>query len=430
MTVQNPRVLAIHSAAAPRLLQSVLTAADEVVLLVPVGPGPEPTPPPALADRVELRTYSCARDAVALAQELHSAAPLDAAFAAWEGAVEAAALITEALGLPGCSPAAARAARDKSLAAACFSRAGVPHPRSWNFDATTLDAGIDALEESAEGRLVVKIPRSTNSQSVMLVRTRSELAQALAVIRRLYRTERPNNRLADLYAPADGTAPVLAQEYVSGAELNIDLLLSEDGHTVLGVFEKHPATGPTFGEVHSVHPVSLAPSEVSQAIDVAVGAARALGATRGAAHVELRVGDRGPVVIEGALRPGGFLTPLAVERLTGIDPMAAFARLMVTGALPDIPPVPDDQACLYGAVNVERPGRVVRITGEAQACALPGVVLLDVIKKPGDILVTLPEGTDYHIAAFLVEGGSRPEVERTAEQIRRCLQAELEEVPA
>ncbi|MET7731853.1 ATP-grasp domain-containing protein [Streptomyces sp. NPDC005402] len=418
----------LHSFAAPRLRQSLLAAADEVVLLVPAAPGSTPTSPPALADRVEVHTYGSPLEAVALARKLHREAPLDAAFSVWEGAVETAALITEALGLPGCTPEAARAARDKSLASACFRRAGVPHPRSWTFDATAPGAGVEVLGQCVDGRMVVKIPRSTNSQSVMLVRTRSELEAAMSVIRQLYRAEASDNRLADLYAPTDDTAMVLAQEYVSGAELNIDLLLSENSHVVLGVFEKHPAAGPTFGEVHSVHPVSLSPADVGRAVDVAVQAARALGATRGAAHIELRVGDRGPVVIEGALRPGGFLTPLAVERLTGLDPLAALARLMVEGTLPEVPPVSADRACLYGAVNVERPGRVVCITGEEAARELPGVLLLDVIKKPGDVLVTLPEGTDYHIAAFLVEGESRSAVEATAERIRGVLKAELEEV--
>ncbi|MGX1372520.1 biotin carboxylase [Streptomyces canus] len=427
MTVRSTRVLVLHSSAAPRLLRSLLAAADEVVLLVPATAGPTPTAPPALAERVVVHTYGSPGEAVTLARKLHRDAPLDAAFSVWEGAVETAALITEALGLPGCTPDAARAARDKSLASARFRHADVPHPRSWTFDAAEPDAGAEALDQCADGRMVVKIPRSTNSQSVMLVRTRTELEEALSVIRRLYRAEASANRLADLYAPTDDTATVLAQEYVSGTELNIDLLLSENGHAVLGVFEKHPAAGPTFGEVHSVHPVSLAPADVTRAVEVAVRAARALGATRGAAHMELRVGDRGPVVIEGALRPGGFLTPLAVERLTGVDPLTALVRLMAEGTLPQVPPSAADRACLYGAVNVERPGRVVHITGEEAARELPGVLLLDVIKKPGDVLVTLPEGTDYHIAAFLVEGESRSGVEATAERIRGVLKAELEE---
>jgi biotin carboxylase len=378
-----------------------------------------------------VHTYIDYDDAVSLALKLHTVAPVDAAFAVWEGAVETAAAISEALDLPGYSPAATRAARDKAVAAECFVRAGVSHPRTWTFDATTVGIGANLLQECPDGQFVVKMPRSTNSQSVMLVRSRSDLDEALAVIRRLYRADRDSNRLADLYQPVDGTSneaePVLAQEYVSGQELNIDLLLSEDGHAVLGVFEKHPAVGPTFGEMHSVHPTSLSSAEVGQAVEVAVAASRALGATRGAAHAELRMSEHGPVVIEVALRPGGFLTPLAIQRLTGIDIFAALARLMVTGTLPHFPAMSAQSACLYGAVNVERSGRVIRISGQEQARSLPGVVLLDVIKKPGDTLVTLPEGTDYHIAAFLVEGGSRTEVESVAEQIRGCLTAELEE---
>ena len=434
MSVRTARVLVVHPEPLGSLLESLLTVSEQVLLLVPAAPGTAlgtAPAPPGLADRVEIRSFTDEQDAVRLAGELHAAQRIDAAFAVWEGAVETAAAICAALDLPGASVAAARASRDKAVAAARFAAAGVPVPHGWTKDAADPAGCAAVFRDVPDGRFVVKMPRSTNSQSVMLVRSPAELAAAMAVIRRLYRADRARNRLAVLYRPAqaagEGEAPVLVQEFVEGPEINIDLLLDGRAHTVLGIFEKHPSVGPTFGELHSVHPTSLRPDQRAEAVQVAVDAARALGATRGAAHAELRIGPRGPVVIEVALRPGGFLTPLAVSRLTSVDVVAALARLLATGELPAVAPQPAPRACLYGAVNVARSGRLVRVLGEEQARALPGVVLLDVVKEPGDELVTLPEGTDYHLAAFLLEGESRAAVESVAQRIRGLLTAELEE---
>ncbi len=408
MITTMPRVLLVQPASRAPAEDAVRRAGAELSVLYP-------------------EQYVTEQEMIAAARRLHARTPVDAVLALWEGAVEPAAAIAAALGLAGNSPEAVRASRDKGRAAECFARAGIPHPATVVFD---VDDDPEVIEKRLPYPFVVKLPRSTNSHSVTLVRTREDLVTALALIERLYRPDR-NDRLHRLYAPAGiGPArPVLAQEYVPGTEFNIDLLLTPVRHAVLGIFEKHPPALPTFGEVQSVYPPALTGTQRRSVEEVAVAAARALGATQGAAHVEVRVGNRGPVVIEVGLRPGGFLTPLAIERLTGLDPVTALTRLMISGELPPVPPTPAGRACLYGAVNVERAGRVVRIAGEDQVRRLPGVVRFEVLKRPGDRVVTLPEGTDYHIAAFLVEGATREGVESVARRLRELLVVELESEP-
>jgi hypothetical protein len=56
---------------------------------------------------------------------------------------------------------------------------------------------------------------------------------------------------------------------------------------------------------------------------------------------------------------------------------------------------------------------------------VPEAVLFDVLKKPGDQLVPLPEGTDYHFARFLLESDSRAEVEAAARRIRAAVTVDL-----
>lgn len=428
MSGPAPRVLLVHPASRLDAVATVLAACPDAVVLSPPEPGGERGRADAAPPRAAV-PYRSAAEAAARAVEEHRRRPFDAVVAVWEGAVETAAELAAALRVPGVPVAAARASRDKSLAAARFTQAGVPHPRTVVFD-----AGDDprVVERRLGYPVVTKLPRSTNSHSVLLVRDRRELAAAQERFRRMY--ARAGNRLFGVYRADAGPGageraprPVVAQEYVPGPEFNIDLLMTLAGHTVLATFEKHPAHGPTFGELQSVYPPALSPGALREVEELAARAVRALGADRGAAHVEVRYGPGGPVVIEAALRPGGFLTPQAIAHLTGVDPHIALVRALATGEPPARPRIPPATACLYGAVNVDRPGRVVRVTGQDRVRELPGVLRFDVVARPGDHLVTLPEGTDYHVARFLLRGATRAEVERTADRIRGRLVVELEE---
>jgi len=413
----NATALVIHPAPEQGLLESVLRECAQVHVLSagPAYVGERDA-------RIVRHRYPPGDDLLPFARQIQARYGIDVVVPAWEGAAEQSAVIARALGLAGNPPEAARAARDKGLAAERWRHDGVPHPRSALFPADP--ARIEAIEAEFGYPFVVKIPRSTNSQSVTLVSGRAELATALAAIDRLYQQAGPN-RLFDLYGGRVDGRPVLVQQYVTGLELNIDLLYTEREHRVLGVFEKYPMTGPTFAEVQSVYPVALDGRQIEAAVATAVAAVRSQGATIGAAHVELRMSPDGPVVIESALRLGGFLTPTAIGRLTGVDPVAALVRLLATSELPELDPFPPLRACLYGAVNVTTAGRVLAIHGARQASAVPEAVLFDVLKKPGDQLVPLPEGTDYHFARFLLESDSRAEVEAAARRIRAAVTVDL-----
>jgi len=271
---------------------------------------------------------------------------------------------------------------------------------------------------------IMKLPKSTNSHSVMLVRSQEEFVLAVKVFQRLYEPAH-KNRLYDIYRCSD-SHPIIIQEYIEGTELNIDLLFDLKTFKVLGVFEKYPLCGPTFGEVQSMYPVNLSRSEVETCIRAAVAAVRALGATIGAAHVELRYGAVGPRVIEVGLRPGGFLTPNAINYVAGIDPLAALLHLLISDSLPDCDALPADRACIYGAVNSEAKGRIVRISGAEHVKNIPNIHLFEFLKTAGDLIVPLPEGTDYHIAKFMLCGDSRAALESIADEIRRTVSVEVE----
>jgi biotin carboxylase len=408
--------LVVHPQPDDRLLSALLDACEHVVVLSEASAAPRP-----FAPRPNVTRHSCAggADLVGLAREIDRRRPVDVVPPVWEGGVEATAAICEALGLPGNSVAAARASRDKHQAAACFARHHIPHPRTMLFSAS--DEIQVEIEQSFDFPFILKSPRSTNSQSVVLVRSSDELSSRLATLRRLY-TSSAENRLFGLYAARAEEMPILVQEYIDGIELNIDILFNERRHLLLGAFEKHPMRGPTFEEIQSVYPPRASAAALEECVAAAAGAARALGATLGAAHVELRLAGSRPIVIEAALRPGGFLTPTAIQHLTGVHPITALAGLLMTGAFPEVAAPLDDVACLYGAVNCAVEGRIQSITEEHVVReAVDGLVAFAVLKRPGDRVVPLPLGSDYHVASFMLTGRRRERLEASARRIRRRL---------
>lgn len=416
----NGTALIVHPAPDETLLRALLSVCERVVVVSRSGGAWKPLEQDA---KVTQRLLTRDQDVVQLARDIDSTCRINVVPPVWEGGVEATAEIGAALGLPGNPVAAARAARDKYLAALCFERHGIPHPRTMLFSATADDC--DRIERQFAFPFILKSPWSTNSQSVTLVRTRDELSGALTMLARLYNPDRAN-RLFGLYAERAGQRPVLVQDYADGLELNIDILINGSAHRLLGAFEKHPMHGPTFEEVQSVYPPRVSGSEMDECVEAAVGAARALGATMGAAHVELRLTKRGPVIIEAALRPGGFLTSQAIDHLTGVHPVAALTRLLMTGELSEVDGLPRGVACLYGAVNCGFEGRIKAISGEHLVrSTVPGLHAFNVLKRPGDRVVPLPLGSDYHIASFMLVGGRREPLESAARRIRRCLRVDV-----
>ncbi|MES2096977.1 MAG: ATP-grasp domain-containing protein [Pseudomonadota bacterium] len=409
--------LIVHPKPDGTVLNAILSVCERVIVMSPATDTAEPS---GLEARVAHYPYRTSDDPVALACAIDREWPIAVAPPVWEGGVEPTAAICAALGLRGNPSAAAAAARDKHAAAICFERHGVPHPRTGAF--STSEEDRDRIERGFAYPFIVKSPWSTNSQSVTLVRTPEELRSCLAMLRRLY-DPAERNRLSTLYADRDGDAPMLVQDYVEGIELNIDILFAGGDWVVLGAFEKHPMPGPTFEEVQSMYPPRLSAEALDRCARTAAEAVFALGGTIGAAHVELRVTDSGPVVIEVALRPGGFLTPLAIERLTGVHPVTALTRLLLTGELPTLPPPREGFACVYGAVNCALEGRIQSIGDERMVRAtVPEIVAFDLLKRPGDRVVPLPLGTDYHVASFMLVGERRDALEVSAARIREQLQ--------
>ena len=178
------------------------------------------------------------------------------------------------------------------------------------------------------------------------------------------------------------------------------------GFKVLAVFDKpDPLDGPFFEETIYVTP-SRQPAPVQASIAGTVAAAAAaLGLREGPVHAELRVGRDGrPVVIEVAARSIGGLCARALRFGAGVSLEEVIVRHAVGAGLDGL----RREAPASGVMMLPiRAGGVLeRVSGQAEALAVDGVVGLEISIARGRAVVPLPEGDRY--LGFVFARGATP----------------------
>jgi biotin carboxylase len=283
------------------------------------------------------------------------------------------------LGLPGADPGAVERCRDKRRQRAALAGSGVPVPAF---------AAAATPEEAAEAAaaiglpVVVKPADGTGSRGVRLCGTAGEVRRHAAGLLAQERDERGQPTL-----PA-----VLVEEYVAGPELSVETF----GTEVVGITAKYLGTPPWFVESGHDYPARVHAAEGVET--VAVAALGALGLGFGPAHTEIRLGARGPVVIEVNPRLAGGRIPTLIRLASGLDLVGATVDAALggsrrlcrgdtprppgTGAPPPLPEPGPGHASIRFLVPAQA-GRVRRTGGVAAAAAVPGVVDVAIAARPG-----------------------------------------------
>jgi biotin carboxylase len=321
--------------------------------------------------------------------------PVDAVVAADTPMLVLAATVAARIGLPHNPVDAVRAATDKAAQRQRWAAAGVPQP------SFRLVAAGDCVRPAAEAigfPCVVKAVSLSGSQGVLRADDPAAAVEAARRIRQILdEAERP------------ASEPLLIEEYLPGPELSIDGVLSAGDLTVTAVFDKPGMPdGPTFEETLLVSPSRLAAGTLAAAVRTAADAARSLGLSTGPIHAELRVGDRGPAMLELASRSIGGLCSRALRFPGG----ASLEEIVLANALGR--PIPAAagflRPCGVFMLPVPRGGILRAVEGRAAALAVPGITGLNITIPPGQRVRPLPDG-DRYLGFVFAEGGTGPEVE-------------------
>ncbi len=320
--------------------------------------------------------------------ERASRQPVGAVLAADDDGVELAALAAEALGLTHSPPAAVRAARDKHRMREVLRSAGLPGPRF-----ARLPASLPPEEAGRQAAARVGFPCVLKplalSASRGVVRADDAASCAAAFARVAGLLARP-----EVAAAGDPARWVLVEQYLPGAEVALEALLSGGALRELALYDKpDPLEGPFFEETIYVTPSRHQPASRQSAVAAAAAAVDALGLTEGPVHAEMRLEGGRARVIEIAPRSIGGLCSRTLRFADG----SSLEELLLRHAL-DLPvPTFEREAGAAGVmmIPIPRAGILREVRGKEEALRVPGIEDLRLTIPPGGALVPWPEGSRY-----------------------------------
>jgi biotin carboxylase len=330
------------------------------------------------------------------------------------------AAIAQALRLPSNSVASVAAARDKHRMRQLLEAAAVPQPK---FRLCSFDDNVIQLAESLSFPCVVKPLSLAASQGVIRADDAGEFERAVTRVATIGQQAAAKQAMEP---PA--ARNFLVEEFVGGPEVAVEGLLTDGSLRVLAIFDKpDPLDGPYFEETLYVTPSRLDPPVRRRIGEVTRDACAALGLVHGPIHAELRVARRGdgpgPVVIEVNARSIGGLCSRVLRFGTGLS----LEELIIRHAIdPQFePPVREDRPAGVMMIPIPRAGTLRDFTGIDAARSVPGIEEVTISARRGQLLVPLPEGSNY--LGFIFARGESPEsVERSLREAHRRIEFSIE----
>ncbi|WP_034262602.1 pyridoxal-phosphate dependent enzyme [Actinospica robiniae] len=312
--------------------------------------------------------------------------------------LEHSARLAARLGVPGNPVDAMAACRNKALTRRVLADVGIGQPR---FSAVSEPSEVDAAIAAVGLPCVVKPVGESGSHDVLWCpdaeTAAAHAAKVLAVTRNVRGQETART--------------ALVEEYVAGPEYSAEMFCVNGEVYCVGVTERTLSALPHFVETGHLFPAALDEIKAREISEAAGQALKALGFERGAAHVELKTADCGPVVVEVNARPAGGMIPELVRLATGIDLMDQQVRS--AAGLPVSLAATRAKRAGIRFLTVPAPGRLLQVTGVERARAVAGVDQVTVTGVPGQAVHAVRDA--YDRLGYVIASGE------SAEEVRRAL---------
>lgn len=365
-----------------------------------------------LADLIRVIDYTDWAVVEPVAKELRQTPGFSVALSLTEAGLENAGRINDLFGLGGTGFDVAKRFRDKwAMRRHLIGRPGV---------ATVGVARLGRYEDlGAFGArygypFIVKPADGTASIGVFRVNGPDEADRVWAEVERLRGTR--TDRVSTLFVLQE----FLMEEYVDGPEYSVETFSFGGRHVVVAITEKF-VDHHTFTELGHAVPARLNEPVQEQVRDSVRGFLDAMGLRDGTAHTEIRIGPRGPVVIESHNRIGGDAIPDLVRAAYGID-LVTYALGWPFGLVPELPDRPAAHAGASTRFLVGEPGRVESVSGVERARGRQGVLDVKVSVSPGDTVRSLRDNWD-RLGLIAVAGpDTTAAIRRGAEIIDTCVE--------
>ena len=313
-----------------------------------------------------------------------------------DGPVRTAAYVNEKLGKrPDLSYENAQCATIKSKMRYRLKEYGVPIPKY--FAAEDYEAFSGAVDK-LNGNCIIKPADNAGSRGVVLF-------DSTADARAIYDYSRKNSR--------NGT--VMVEEAMKGPEVSVEALVIEGEPHIITVTDKYITQPPYFVELAHCEPSVLDEHTTEEIRAVAAQAIKAIGIENAPAHVEIKVTEDGPKIVELAARLGGdYITSRLVPLSMGIDLVGA-SVLLATGGKPDLTPKRQQGAAIH-FIHSEKAGILSEIVLPEGLQGQAGVEEIALYKKLGE-KINGTRSSDDRLGHVITTGATAKEAKALGEEI-------------
>ncbi|MGE4284674.1 MAG: ATP-grasp domain-containing protein [Clostridia bacterium] len=302
------------------------------------------------------------------------------------------AAVCDAFGLPGITKEVAERATNKVAMRLALEKARVPIPK---FSIIPNIGEYRIAVAVFPCRYIVKPADNSGSRGIFLV-------------------EKPeDSEIAYNYSMSNSSnGYILVEEFIEGPEVSVETITYKGITSVIAITDKITTGPPYFVELGHTQPSVLPPQIQENIRSVAIQAVEALGINNSPSHVELKITETGPKIIELGARMGGdCITSHLVPLSTGVDLVGAAIDLAL-GRIPDIQRhFQKASAIRYFQQN---PGILGEIT--IPSSLSNEVIMIHFSKKEGDS-VNIVQNSAERIGYVITQAEERRDVVRAAEEV-------------
>jgi len=286
------------------------------------------------------------------------------------------AYVAEKLGLPGITLEAAINATDKGSMRKCMEKYGVPSVKYYIVN--TEEEYYKAIDNFTD-KCVVKAVDNAGSRGIQLIydiTDKDKLAEAYAYCK-------PFSRSGDL----------VIEEFLEGPEVCVETLNFGGECYPIQITDQLAKKPPYFTDAGYSQPAQFDEKMLEEIANVAIAANKALENGTGSSCTEIIVTKEGPKVVEvGPRLAGDYMTTHLVPLSNGVDMVEGIIKIAL-GETPDIEKKYSKGSCIRFFMKPVV-GKIKEIRGVEEAKKAPGVVMVHLLKHPGDEAVELRESND------------------------------------
>lgn len=328
--------------------------------------------------------------------------------------LEPAAELAAANGLPGNSAEAVATCRNKARTRQALQAGGVAQPAFAVITDPSAAQAVQAAVAAVGLPCVVKPADDSGSTNVLWCESSVQVAEHAAKVLAVTTNARSQPTARE----------VLVEQYLPGPELSAEMFSVGGEASCIGVTAKTVTGMPYFVESQHIFPAALPEAVTTEVVEASRQALKATGFELGASHLELKLTDNGPAVIEINARLAGGMIPELVRLATGIDLLEQQLR-----AVAGLPVHLDASRSLFAGIRfvlAPAAGRLGAIRGAAAARRIPGVDRVEITAVPGATVQPARSFAD-RLGYVIAVGRTHDEVHQTLTEAHSHLAVDVTE---